>query len=665
MRLETLRIKNFKGIKNFTLNADGGDVSIYGDNATGKTTIVDAMSWLLFDKDYSGNAQFEIKELRPDGEAVHQLQHEVEGVFDCGGGRRITLKKVYAEKWTKKRGSSQSEFSGHTTEHYIDDVPVQQKVYKAKVGEIAPEETFRLLTSPTFFASTLPWEKRRAILLDVCGDVTNSDVIASNKALAPLSEILTNRSQEDHVKIVKAAMAKINKAIEQIPVRIDEALNSAVTTESIDLASEESNLTAVKSVIDALKTERAKVEAGGQAAELKRQIAELDADIIRADTERERETQGQVEEFRKKARIVRDRIDDRKKDILRLQTTEIYVQEGDPDTSRIDEQMNGLRAEWAEVDASTYNYEEKICLSCGQVIPEDPDAEEKFADRKKRRLDEINAEGRKLKASRERLIDAHSKQVEAKKADIEARKDTIKMLEEAIEKDTEHLKLIEAEQNKVMAVTHAVKPTDEYRKAVEQRDLLADRLSALTGNGTTAEVQRINAEIAGLNAKAAELGTRIAMAKSAARAIARADELRAEEKKLSKEYDGLTSQLYLLDKFTEAKVALLEDKVASHFEMARFKLYEKQINGGIAPMCEVLHDGVPWGNMNSGARINVGLDIIRRLSAHYSRWLPVVIDNAESVTQLLPMKCQVIRAVVSPNDKTLRIEADEKERKAA
>jgi ATPase involved in DNA repair len=51
MKLIKLTLKNFKGIKDFTLEANGRNVNVYGDNATGKTTIFDAFTWLLYDKD--------------------------------------------------------------------------------------------------------------------------------------------------------------------------------------------------------------------------------------------------------------------------------------------------------------------------------------------------------------------------------------------------------------------------------------------------------------------------------------------------------------------------------------------------------------------------------------------------------------------------------------
>ena len=80
MKLNQLTISNFKGIRHLTIDLDGQDANIYADNALGKTTILDAWSWLLFDKDSSGAKDFNIKTLNENGEAMHMLDHSVEAV---------------------------------------------------------------------------------------------------------------------------------------------------------------------------------------------------------------------------------------------------------------------------------------------------------------------------------------------------------------------------------------------------------------------------------------------------------------------------------------------------------------------------------------------------------------------------------------------------------
>src|SRR5690625_1253859 len=201
IKLIELRLRNFKGIRDFVLKADGESVSVFGDNATGKTTLFDSFVWQLFDKDSQNKSNFDIKTLDEHNNVIHGLEHEVEGVFDIND-RRVTLKKVYTEKWTKKRGSVEQEFTGHTTDYYIDGVPTKKKEYTDFIANLVDEDVFKLLTSPTYFNEQLHWEKRRETLLQVCGDVSDEDVIASSTALAKLPAILNGRSIDDHRKVI-------------------------------------------------------------------------------------------------------------------------------------------------------------------------------------------------------------------------------------------------------------------------------------------------------------------------------------------------------------------------------------------------------------------------------------------------------------------------------
>ena len=67
---------------------------------------------------------------------------------------------------------------------------------------------------------------------------------------------------------------------------------------------------------------------------------------------------------------------------------------------------------------------------------------------------------------------------------------------------------------------------------------------------------------------------------------------------------------------------------------------------------------VPYRDANNAARINAGLEIIKVLSTHWGISMPVFVDNAESVTKLADMGGQILRLIVSENDKKLRMEIE-------
>ena len=59
-------------------------------------------------------------------------------------------------------------------------------------------EKMKMLTMPNYFPEEMKWEDRRKILLEICGDVTDEDVITSTTELKELPKFLlmpgTNRS---------------------------------------------------------------------------------------------------------------------------------------------------------------------------------------------------------------------------------------------------------------------------------------------------------------------------------------------------------------------------------------------------------------------------------------------------------------------------------------
>jgi len=61
IKLRSLRLENFKGVRDFSITPNGRNCSIRGQNGAGKTTIFDGFDWLFFDKNSEGEADFGIK----------------------------------------------------------------------------------------------------------------------------------------------------------------------------------------------------------------------------------------------------------------------------------------------------------------------------------------------------------------------------------------------------------------------------------------------------------------------------------------------------------------------------------------------------------------------------------------------------------------------------
>ena len=365
IRLNKLSLRDFQG-GTFLLDARGEDVFIFAANAIGKTRLVSAFTWLLFNKDALGRAEFEIKNLDAQGEAAHGLEHSVEAELSVNGNP-MTLKKVLKEKWQKKRGSANKEFTGHTTDYFVDGVPIQEKDYLSRIAEIAGDESrFRLLTSPTTFPQ-LHWQKQRQLLLEICGDISDADVIASNSKLSLLPAILGKRSLDDHRKIVTARRSEINKEMERIPVRIDEVRRGIPEVTGIDRKASEQDSQRLETALNDAKLRLQGINTGGAIADLTKKLLGLNADLHKAENEHRSGSLATLNQLNQQLSEVDARVNASHR---KYQAIGEEITQKDGQIKRIDPELSRFREKWNAIDAETFkDTVSDTCPACGQTIP--------------------------------------------------------------------------------------------------------------------------------------------------------------------------------------------------------------------------------------------------------------------------------------------------------
>ncbi|APC46462.1 nucleoside triphosphate hydrolase [Aeribacillus phage AP45] len=655
IRLLTLTLKNFKGIKNFTLNANGENVRVYGDNATGKTTLFDAFIWLLFDKDSNNRKDFAIKTLDKNGNVLHNLDHEVEGVF-LVDGKQLTLKKVFSEKWTKRRGSVQAEFTGHTTDYFVDGVPVKKKEYDELISNLIDEDVFKLLTSPTYFNEQLKWQDRRKILLEVCGDITDEEVIASNKDLAELLDILNGRSIENLRKVIAARKKEINDQLEKIPVRIDEIHLNMPKIDGLNKAALEDEISQLNSEIDEKMTLISNIRNGNAISAKQKEIQEIEIELLQIKQQHEAGSKDEL--YKLKARIQEEQsnlsILQQKAENLKYQKK--YI---DENIQSFEKRLEELRQEWHQINSEEFKHEvDCTCPTCGQDLPEEQieAAREKalaqFNLSKARRLEDIQLKGKQGKEQKEQFIAENEKLTK----EYEKLSNQIKEKQDLLSKLNNQLQIVEST---IVDVTE----NPQYVAKLQEKQRLEKEIEELRQSANES-IQSIQLEIADLKAKRDQLQADLGKFALVSQSEKRIRELEEQERELAAEFENLEHQLYLTEEFIRTKINLLEEKINSKFKYARFKLFEQQINGGLQEVCETLYEGVPYGSgLNNAAKINVGLDIINTLSEFYGFKAPIFVDNAEAVTKLIDVDSQVISLIVSEKDKQLRVELPEKQMK--
>ncbi len=656
MKLISLKLENFQGLKKEEFKFNGNSASIYGDNATGKTTIFNAVTWLLFDKASTGAKNFTPKTKGPDGD-LHYLDHAAEASFSLDDGRIVTLRKVFHEVYKKKRGSAAEEFDGHTIDFYIDGVPVKEKDYAAAMLEFCGGsiEKMKMLTMPDYFPEEMTWETRRKILLEICGDVSDEDVINSTPELKDLTKFLlmpgtTNQyyTVDEYKKIATSKKTEINKQLLEIPGRIDEAQRAMPDISGLNIKAIDAKIKELNTQKSNLEMEKAQIINGDLATiAIRKRIAEANAKLAEAKaaynnkiTNMYGEIYSKINSMKKEQMAVKNRLQD---EMAELESTQKTIE-------RLKKHRESLLSEYTAIQKEVWNENLAVCPTCQRPLPEEEvqKLREKFNITKSQQLEQINIQGQK-EASKEMISNAENK---------------ANSLKALIDKDKQ---LIAEYEEKISALDNQKTPkpfedTEEYTEimaeitACKSEENNKSSLMEVAVAKYTNQIQELCEQIR----EQEELKTRINIAVSQTKRI---KELEAREKELSQQYEHLERGIYLCEAFTKAKVSLLDEKINSKFKNVRFRLFQEQLNGGIKEDCEVMipiENGtlVPFTFANHAARINAGLEIIDTLSKHWGLAMPVFIDNAESVTRLLQMDTQVIRLVVSEQDKKLRLEVE-------
>ena len=630
MKLTKLELLNFKGLKSFTINLNG-DVVIRGDNATGKTTVFDSVCWLLFGKDSLDRADFEIKTL-DGGEPIHKVNHEVTGTFTLDEGGTVELKRVYREKYSSPRGGEVT-LTGHTTDYFVDGVPKKEKEYKEIVSSLVDESIFKLITNPLYFNETYSWQNRRKLLLEMCGDIDDISVINSRDDLRRLAELLEGRTVDDHRKVVAAKKTAINKELDMIPVRIDEAMRNKP-----EIASEKAKL--IRDIetlsvgIDEVEKQKAIIQNGFSSTEkeskirdIKRQLEVQSSKVLSDYHKQKQRLRDEYEASLTKLKMVevdRDRCADRRDELNK-------------EIERESKRIATLQSEFDTFNAQQFNKES--CPTCGQALPADKQAalESEFNTNKSKKLEEWKG----LIESAVKLKENYEEQQEIMVSKIDNLTTEVSQYSDAYNvkfKEYESYSEPNLEDDPVYADLKA--------------QLFLLEIDDEPG-ADTEELTKLDEELSSMKSKKAALETELNKFKLIDDINHRILELENQQQKLVAEKNALDEASFLMDEFIKAKVNMLEENINSRFKLARFKMFNVMLNGNVEECCETTYKGVPYRSMNNAARINVGLDIINALTSYFKVNAPVFIDNAEAVTEFVPVNSQTIKLIVDETEPQL------------
>lgn len=660
--IKSMRLTNFKGVRDLSIDFNDTVTNIYGRNGSGKTTVFDAFTWLLFGKDSNNSKQFDLKTLDADGKIIPQIPHEVSAVLVVNG-EQITLTRRFTEKWVKRSGKVEREFDGNKEERFFNDVPVSKADYEARIAEICREDIFKLITSPTFFTSQ-SYQLQKATLHEMAGNVTDEEVAAGNADFEALLDIISGKSLEDFKKEIASKKSHINAELIDLPGHIDEKQRDIAKYETEDWSAINTELDEKRKalhnieqqIFDRTAAQKAKTE------EARRNFDEqqrLQKEVFKREQEITKDVMRDfyaVQNKRTGLQLEIDRLKIRIADAQRTVNNYIHeVRECAELRLRMLDEYASYQKKQKEIQSEQLHIDETqfVCPTCHRPL-EIEDIEEKEA----QMLQNFEEERRKRLA---RVADAIARNLRAGQDNNARKEDYLKKIEDTKNQITEYQKRIaeieasaeytvKLEQPDARAAIEADARLKELHAEIAK---LADRTSASEEDDNLTELQD---GYKMLQTAITELCVAQSHRKKVEEDKQRVAELEKQMQKLNIELAELEKREFIIAEFSKARSAAIEARIDGMFEHVRFRWLKVAINGAESETCEASINGVPYASLNHAGQIIAGLDIINAICKWQNICAPIFIDNAESINDIIPMNSQIVNLIVS-RDAQLRVEA--------
>ncbi|MCE4983392.1 ATPase [Staphylococcus epidermidis] len=645
LNIKKISIENFAGLKNQIFEFNGNDARVYGANGTGKTTTATALQWLLFDKGLDGSTKsFNPVPLDENNEEEYELIPTVEVELD-DNGKTLKIRKESHPKYTTNKTTNRKEYSrSRTKKQYINDESLKVKDFQSRISELVSEDVFKLITNPSAF-NQLHWKEQRTILFEIADDIDTETIIKTNKDFEAIPQILGDHDIETKQKILKDKISQIEKDIKDIPIRINQTESNKQEVPKYD----EERYEEIKQEIERLGKERVDVQNGKAEIDLRNQLADKQTELKRLEDNHEANNENRITSLNNEFNVEEGTVSNLKTQIKNNKQQIDY--ENNRRKTLLDKHKE-IQSQIEEVKNRQFEYKDDgVCSCCGQTLPADQveQAKEKalkqFNKNKSQEIEELNN-------SKERVVN-DGKQIKPTIEKLESQNNSLQIrVNEAEDKSKRILNKI----NQLKASSVNVTQTEEYKSVLNDINEINNKRKDIKKT-INDQLVNIDNQITELTQEKVEFENVKAIESSNKHLDDAIRELRMKEDNLLDEKEEYVHQNQVLKAFITTRVKMLTENVNNKFNIAEFKLFNQLVNGELEETCVTTVDGVEYsGGLNNAARINVGLDIINTLSQHYKITAPIFIDNAESITDIIPTEAQQIQLIVSGQDKNLRME---------
>ena len=614
--IENVKIKNFKGILDKELSFSKSKNIIEGENGIGKTTILDAITWCLFGKNFADEKLFKIKPII-DEEEKKDLSTSVE----------LTINNKLIERiWDKD-----------STTIKVDGVKFGNREFVDYLRDnfMITDEEFKALSN-TDYIPKLHWKDLRSLIMGLVGEITNEEVYAKGNfdlIKEKIESVGVEKTAENITETKSSLTNEIKKILGNIDQKTKDIQELVVDEKETEELKKQKNL--IKEKIDNYNTLASKkLQQDREVKELENsniEIARIDSQILKLEND--------IVEYQKtydssnvdasivkenKIKVIENKIEQKNKDLDLLSTekTELSVKRSD------------LKKNYDEELAKEPRIENDKCLVCGQSLPQNK-INEALHKLKEESIKVANNYVAQAKIYKHRIeeIEIIERQYSEDIRELELEKECIQKSTIDITEESDIQKLMKSNIERTKAEIEALKSS---------KISLENSINSINEKISKHEIIDLKDDINIMQSELEEITQKLAISDTVTIFKEQLKKLEEEHKELLNEKELLNDREQQLVSFNNTRAEMLRERVRHNFKLADFITQETTKDGKLIETFKLAVDGIEYSSLNTGMKILVALDLIDNIQRLKNKRLPILIDGLGELTRLPKLDTQVI-----------------------
>ena len=625
IRFTKIELHNFCGISDASFDLFDRTI-IKGVNQSGKSTIKNAVYWVLFNKLSDGSSADGIRPHDKDGKDIDLTDIVVSLTMDIDG-KIVTATKTQRQNWIKDRTTQEQKFKGNVNDYEINGIPKKEKDFVEYMNQFISLDSFMFCTNPNVFLRQASKE-RRATLFSLVGDQVDADIIDNNPRFESLRNELMDGTIEELITRSKHAISNAKDDLKTIPARIDEVTSEIQEIDEAEQAKLHAELADCQSKLAEYDTVAETVnELSRRIAEAKNKLTHIDTDYRIAQQKAEANASIEKGNLINAIAMANGTIKNYER------TIDDAKKRQDDITTCIKDYAKSIK----ELEDEKFDDSNLTCPVCGSKYTK--------AKIETLRKSWTDTQAKKI-GNLKHLADAAELRYHVIESDILDMEQNIGAKKEEIERYEKELSVIETMPAPVVDIPDPAEK-EKLTSDISKWEKEIETLSLSSGSDKQTILDRVS-----------EIKIVLDRQNTNDAHKARVKELNQQQLATSQLIANEEKMLDLLQEYQRTKIALLTDEINKYFKVIKWQFFKEQINGGFAEVCIPLVNGTSYdGLLNHGDKILAEIDLCSAFQRKSGVSCPIIIDDTESLDEWrIPQIDSQLICIRRTDDKALSIE---------